>query len=95
MHVQGPGDMLGLVSAEYVQHGLFDVCSYKLHLCIGHMRRPSGMSSLKVLLVSTDLKQRDVLRVVSSDRQGWRRNRYTSIHSYSKQPRKEVGIDVL
>jgi hypothetical protein len=29
MYVQGPGDMLGLVSAEYVQYGSFDVCSYK------------------------------------------------------------------
>lgn len=96
MHVQGPGDMLGLVSAEYVQYGLFDVCSYKLRMCIGHMRRPFGVSSLKgVPGKRTDLKQRDVLWVVSSDRQGWRRNRYTSIHSYSKQPRKEVGIGVL
>jgi len=47
MHVQGPGDMLGLVSAEYVQYGLFDVYPYKLCLYIGRMRRPSGMSTLK------------------------------------------------
>jgi hypothetical protein len=28
--------------------GLFDVCPDKLRLYIGHMRRPSGMSTLKV-----------------------------------------------
>ena len=48
MYVQGPGDMLGLVSAEYVQYGLFYVCSYKRRrLYIGRMRRPSGMSGPK------------------------------------------------
>lgn len=47
MHVQGPGDMLGLVSAEYVQYSLFDACSYRMRLYIGRMRRPSGMSILK------------------------------------------------
>lgn len=47
MHVQGPGDMLGLVSAEYVRYDLFDVCPYKLRPYIGRMRHPSGMSTLK------------------------------------------------